>query len=181
MTSIQPVSVFLNKILALTHPSLHDAGAVALERLQENEDTREYAKKWKSTFSGISVVSNRVSPIHRDHHGMLEWYDQLVGFGTYHSASLVIPELGASFDYRPGTVIHLCGNLLQHGLDSWEGGDRFCYAHFFRKDVLKRLVVEDLPSWSHQAVYLSKNDLEQLDKILEKDERLIMRGRLGLA
>src|SRR5208283_4480797 len=99
-----------------------------------------------STFNGISVIVNRKTPLHRDPGGQMEWYDVLLAAGTYTTATLDVPDLGAHFSCKPGTVVVICGRVLQHGVKSWEGGERICYAHFMRNNVLNRQNIQN-SSW----------------------------------
>ncbi|KAF9442059.1 hypothetical protein P691DRAFT_648776, partial [Macrolepiota fuliginosa MF-IS2] len=146
MDDTMGVEEYLNLVTSITHPELYQAGKQALGKLQQMKDTQEFAEKWTSIYSGLSVITNRETEEHRDRHGSYEWYDQLVSVGSYEAASFELPELGAKLDYKPGTVIQLCGNLLQHKVQAWGSGDRVCYAHFIRKDVFNHLHVL-YPDW----------------------------------
>lgn len=152
------VSQFLNSSLALTHPELHQAGLAALMKLRQIDETREYAREWESVFSGIAVIANRKTPAHRDHGGSYAWYDLLASIGSYKIAELKIPDLGIRFLYTPGTVAHICGNLLTHEVDAWGEGDRICYAHFMRKNIFNRLDINE-PGWSLQSAFVCNPDV----------------------
>lgn len=67
-------------------------------------------------------------------------------------ARLSIPDLGLNLDYSSGTVVGICGTVLQHEVGSWGNGDRVCYAHFMREEVRKRL---DVPpaGWVNRSQY----------------------------
>ncbi|KXN84160.1 hypothetical protein AN958_00104, partial [Leucoagaricus sp. SymC.cos] len=160
-----PTMEYLNKILAITHPRLYDQGLVALSALEQLNDTNHYATRWKSVFTGVTIVSNRITPPHRDNKGHIPWYDQLVCIGDYESADFHLPELGATFKYLPGTVVHFCGNLLVHQVNSWQGNDRICYASFFRKSVFDRLSLI-CPGWSTIDEYLSREQRQMLERKL---------------
>ncbi|KAJ3562030.1 hypothetical protein NP233_g9828 [Leucocoprinus birnbaumii] len=154
LKQIRGPSEFLNDTLALTHPALYRAGIIAREKLKLMKATREYAELWPSVFSGISPITNCSTKVHCNNFGHYAWYNQLVTMGTYKSAKLCLPELGASLEYGPGTVVHLCGNLLEHAVDDWGVGDRICYAYFFRKDVMTD--IPDIPP----AVWQKIRELE---------------------
>lgn len=108
LPEISSTSKFLDKILSMTHPALYHAASIAHAQLAEDPTTQIYMSEWPSLFTGVSPVTNRTSPRHRDHFGSIKWYDQLVTLGTYKSATLKLDELGASFAYCPGTIVHLC-------------------------------------------------------------------------
>lgn len=133
------MSKFLNKVLALTHPDLYEAGAKGLEALHSLPNTKMAANHWHSVFSGIAVISNRKTIPHCDRFGHLPWYDLLISVGTYCRAHLIMKDLGADFIYDSGTAVLLCGKLLVHEVPFWGAGDRVCWAHFLREATLNRL------------------------------------------
>lgn len=141
MISMCRVSEFLNKVLAITHPDLHFAAAKGLEVLHQQGGINDLSNHWTSVFTGINVISNRRTVKHRDRFGHLPWYDLLLSVGTYRRAKLVLDDLQAQFAYNPGTVVLLCGKLLDHEVPFWGAGDRVCWAHFMREEVLNRLGV----------------------------------------
>jgi len=141
MSSMGRVSEFLNNVLAMTHPDLHLAAAKGLEVLRQQRGINDLSNHWTSIFTGINVISNRRTINHRDRFGHLPWYDLLLSVGTYKRAKLVLHDLQAQFAYNPGTVVLLCGKLLYHEVPFWGAGDRVCYAHFMREEVLNCLGV----------------------------------------
>ena len=136
----------MDGVISLISPELHTAGWDAISKLRLDPHTAKMATAWTSPYTGISVISNRATLSHVDGKGHKRWYDILLGFGTYTSASLRLPDISAELDYLPGTVIAINGKFLRHEVTSWIGGDRICYAHFMRKEVLDRLGVS-IPSW----------------------------------
>lgn len=109
--------------------------------------TKEWGNKWKSSFSAISIISNRISPPHFDFNGNYAWFDQVVSVGSYEQAEITFPELGATFSYPPGTVIQFCGNLLKHSVGDWDKGDRICYAFFVKKVLFDKMNIS-FPNWA---------------------------------
>jgi hypothetical protein len=151
MSSMHKISGFLNMVLAPTHPDLYSAVVKGLQALRQQGGDKNLSKLWSSVFTGINVISNRRTIAHYDRFGHLQWYDLLVGVGTYTRAYLVLPDLGAKLVYDPGTVVLLCGKLLRHEIPFWGRGDRVCWAHFMREAVLNGLgvLVEKVPvGWS---------------------------------
>ncbi len=79
------------------------------------------------------------TPAHRDRGGAPYDYDILASAGTHKRATVEIRDAGAAFAYQPGVALVFCGKILQHSVPPWEkGGDRVCYAHFMRDNVLRR-------------------------------------------
>jgi len=122
--------------------------------MRRSEKTEEIAENWQSVFTGIAVISNRVTPSHRDTKGRPEWYDALVSYsGPEARPILSIKDLGLNLKYSSGTIVSLCGTIFEHQVLSWGNGDRVCYAHFMRELVRQRL---DVPpaGWVMRDSYL---------------------------
>ena len=146
---------FLNLTLSLIHPEMFKCGLQILQQLRVSGDTAEIAKKWQSVYTGIAIISNRITPPHRDTKGNPEWFDLLMNYaGSEANPKLLINDLGLELQYSSGTVVGLCGMILQHEVPSWGNGDRVCYAHFMREAVRSRLEAVH-PSWVTQGMYLS--------------------------
>jgi hypothetical protein len=125
-----------------------------LQKLRLSPLTMEIAKQWQSVYTGIAVISNRLTPPHRDSRGKPEWFDLLLNYaGNDSNPKLLINDLGLELDYSSGTVVGLCGTIFQHEVGYWGEGDRVCYAHFMREAVRNRLQAED-PGWVYQSTYL---------------------------
>ena len=125
-----------------------------LERLRELDPTSEVARRWQSVYSGIGVISNRRTKLHRDLKGRPEWYDLLLSYAGPRARPLLsVTDLGLHLKYSSGTVVAFCGMILEHQVLSWGKGDRVCYAHFMRESVRERL---DVPpaGWVNQDIYL---------------------------
>lgn len=145
---------FLNLTLSLINPDLFQTGLESLRKLQLLESAKEVAEEWQSVYTGIAIITNRITPPHRDSKGRPEWYDLLLNYCESGAASrLLISDLGLDLDYRSGTVVGLCGSILQHEVRSWGDGDRICYAHFMREAVRKRLEIPPA-GWVYQKIYL---------------------------
>lgn len=152
---------FLNLTLSLIHPELYKCGLDILQKLRVSGPTMEIAKQWQSVYTGIAIISNRLTPPHRDTKGKPEWFDLLVNYaGSDCNPKLFINDLGLELQYSSGTVVGLCGMILEHEVRSWGNGDRVCYAHFMRESVRKRLNAND-PGWVTQSVYLPDSDVKQ--------------------
>jgi hypothetical protein len=122
--------------MAVIHPDLHRAGQETFKRLRQHTSIQpqDVLRRWTSIFNGVSVISNRLTPAHRDGHSRRQWYDLLVTLGRYRNCNLELPGLGQSLEYGPGTVVGLLGSTLEHEVSRFEG-DRVCYAYFMRDSV----------------------------------------------
>lgn len=150
------IEVFLNLTLSLINPDLFRTGLLMLQRLREYDPTSDVAKKWQSVYSGIAIICNRRSPLHRDSQGRPEWYDLLLSYNGPRARPLLsVTDLGLNLKYSSGTVVAFCGMILKHQVSSWGKGDRVCYAHFMRESVRERL---DVPpaGWVYRDMYLPK-------------------------
>jgi hypothetical protein len=131
-------------------------GLDMLQKLRNNEGTKAIAKTWQSVYSGISIISNRLSPSHRDSKGRPEWFDTLVSFSaTGAHPRLLLEDLGLDLEYSSGTVVSFCGTILKHEVRSWGDGDRICYAHFMRESVRRRLGVPPA-GWVYRDIYVKE-------------------------
>ncbi|KAJ3965522.1 hypothetical protein EV361DRAFT_938783, partial [Lentinula raphanica] len=67
LKQIEPLQLLSNILLALLHPKLYAAGINTLKHMRTDEEhTKDWAKKWKSAFTCLCVLSTRISPPHRD-------------------------------------------------------------------------------------------------------------------
>ena len=130
----------LGGILNTIHPELYQTSLAASLKLQGEEKHEVVLAKWGTTFSALSLISNRSSPLHRDTKSRQDWYDLLVSFGTYPDATLHLPGLGLQFPYRSGTIAAFSGSLLRHGVSDHDA-DRVCVAYYMREKVHERLCV----------------------------------------
>ena len=144
-------------ILSIIQPSLFDMGVQALQALESDpklcdnpERLREVLEFWHVPFSGISVISNRVTPLHCDTGGRAEWMDLLLALGEYDNGRFGVPAFGYTFKYNPGTIVALSSKIFRHGATC--EGNRAAIAFYMRDNVLNRL---GLPSgtWLQQADY----------------------------
>ena len=136
--TISESNAIVSAILAVIHPKLYDAGWETAKRLRDTPGTgaKDVLCRWASVFSGVAVISNRITEPHRDGSSRDNWYDILVTLGSYRNCNLELPGLGVSLEYGPGTVVGILGKVLQHAVPYFEG-DRVCYAYFMRDNVLE--------------------------------------------
>src|SRR5580704_13886868 len=93
-----------NAITSLTHQALYTAGLKAKEKLGHPDqllrvNTHDNVPLWPSVYTGVGVITNRVTPPHRDKGGCPQWYDLLVSSGTHSQATLDVVEIPTRFAY----------------------------------------------------------------------------------
>lgn len=152
ITANAKVETDLNEITSLIASDLYKDGMHSVELSKAAFPDHEGAQLWPSSFSGIDVIVNRITATHRDAGARMEWYEMLLAAGTYTTATFKVPDLGAELQYNPGTVVAICGRLLRHGVDSWEGGERICQAHYMRNNVFNRQEIQ-VSSWVDEKQY----------------------------
>lgn len=137
MTEMLEVQSFLDTTLLLTHPSQYVAGvSVVADILADPDLTRRAPDRqgWPShVWQGVSVMINRITPLHVDAKGDPAGFDLLLAAGPAVHAELTVPELNGSFIYLPGTIVLLQGKQIKHQVKAWTAGDRICYAQWIRK------------------------------------------------
>ena len=59
-------------------------------------------------------------------------------------------------------MVSFCGTVLKHQVEFWGDGDRFCYAHFMREEVRKRL---DVPAagWVDRNIYCPESNIQEME------------------
>ncbi|KAJ8502667.1 hypothetical protein ONZ45_g11548 [Pleurotus djamor] len=145
----QHIQLAVDITLALIHPQAYYQ-ASKTRRIIEKSGTpksREWAKKWGSVYTGISVISNRWCESHYDTMGYIHHYDALVNAGDA-KVKLDMPDIHASFPYLPGTGMFFPASGFKHGVDGWDEGERSALAFFMRQDVIGKYNNKalDLPS-----------------------------------
>jgi hypothetical protein len=140
-------SALIGALLSIVHPEMYHAAMQALSHLadhlelvKEGTDVLEVLGSWSSPFLGYSLISNRHTPFHRDNSARPEWYDLLATFGDYTNGVLEFPGLGLTLDYPPGSLVALCGKVIQHSVPK-VNGNRVCIAHYMKYKVHERLRV----------------------------------------
>jgi hypothetical protein len=109
---ITDTEVDLNRLLSLIAPDMLRAGMEAISQLKDKNPNHNNLKLWSSAFSAISVIVNRITFAHRDQGGWPACFDFLVAAGDYEKSTLDIADLGAKFDYEPGTVVAIVARCL---------------------------------------------------------------------
>ena len=92
----------------------------------------------------MAIIVNRSTLPRRDYNWMNSCYDLLMTAGDYTDCYLDIDELNMKVQYLPGSIVAICGKPFRHTVDKWNGGDRICIAHFFRRNVFYRMETKTL-------------------------------------
>ena len=132
-------SAILSGVLSIIHPSLYNAGHLAMQCLHDwaavhNAGMAAALSHWSTIFTNISLIVNGSTPLHRDPHSRSDWYDMLVSVGDYRDCALHIPTLGIKVLYTPSTVVAFSGQLLQHGVNEVDGA-RCCLAYYMQDNI----------------------------------------------
>lgn len=128
---------FWSAITSIIAPRQYLAGMQSVSSLKFRVKT-SHPVVWPSEFSGMEVIVNRETPYHRDPGASPSFYDLLVSLGKGHQAILDLPDLGTELQYTPGTMIYICGKVLEHGVPRWGDGERIVIAHFVKDKVHDR-------------------------------------------
>lgn len=145
MKNIKPMEDLMSTILMVIAPQQYHSGLLARKEILKEGSTamspefQVVARSWPSVFTGISIISNRETPPHRDRGSSPQDFDLLSSLGTHSSSQLEIHDVGRRYSYQPGVVVGLCGRVLQHSVSNWSGGERICYARFMKEKVLLKL------------------------------------------
>ena len=158
---IRHAEAILNCIGMLICPELFTAGAKAISKLKNGENLDEWydnVKLWPSFFSGLEVISNRTTLVHRDSKSAPAMYDFLVSAGNHKETWFTLPDIKTKLLYESGTVTAICGKVLRHGVKTWQKDtNRLCIAHFMRDRVHERLSIPR-PDWVTDVQYLEMMD-----------------------
>ncbi|KDQ49042.1 hypothetical protein JAAARDRAFT_144021 [Jaapia argillacea MUCL 33604] len=138
LAAIARCNAVLNAILSVIHPQLYLVVRAARYALKSDPSFASLMEFWNSVYTGVAVIANRETPIHRDPQCPSKWYDLLATVGPYTGAELELRGVGLRFAYASGTIVGLSGYVLKHGVSSCTG-ERVCYAYFMRSKVVSRL------------------------------------------
>ncbi|KAF8124488.1 hypothetical protein EV363DRAFT_1178062 [Boletus edulis] len=127
LSSIWDEAAIQSGALAIMHPEMYCSGLQTMVKLgefaEEIGDTCMTAilAQWPSVYNVGSLMVNRASPFHVDRFGRPQWFDLLVTFGTYSDLYFLLPTLGLTLQYCPGTVIAMSGKMIEHGIGQTDG------------------------------------------------------------
>lgn len=150
MTQQSDVQYLNSAMLYLVHKMQYMGGATVVSTAKAGEGVKElkrFADLWASVFTGITIIANRVTPIHRDGKGHPSWFDLLLACGSDSQCFLEVPDLGARVRYHPGDACLICGRILSHAVTNWDGSGRIAYAHYNRPGVVSRFGVNVSSEW----------------------------------
>lgn len=132
-------------------------GVEAIRHLRSNPTAIRHAEAfpqilegWNASFNVITIMSNRLTPFHRDNGAASPWYDVLVALGQYSNGRIELPGIGQRFKYDPGTVVGLTGRILRHGVNC--PGNRLCVAYHNKTTVIDSLGIPRA-SWMNTSHY----------------------------
>jgi hypothetical protein len=140
-------SALMGSLLSIIHPEMYRRSIEAFsyladhpELVKEGKGVHQVLGSWSLPFSGYLLISNCCTPLHRDNSARPEWYDLLATFGSYTDGVLEFPGLGLTIEYPPGSLVALCGKVIQHAVPEVKG-NRVCIAHYMKDNIHQRLQV----------------------------------------
>jgi len=151
IADVVEISALISAVLRICHPELYRAGLTCMDRLSADSDFTSILEVWSSMFNGVSVITNRETPMHRDRQSRPEWYDVLCTFGGDDDTVLELEDLGIWLLYRAGTIVTLSGQLLSHGVCATTA-ERICYAYWMGDCIHEEMQVK-APGWMDREIY----------------------------
>ena len=133
-----PVEQLFNSILAAASPEQYSTGFRAIEAVK-SLNLHNHSALWPSVYSGLTVIADRETPLHRDDGASISHFDLLFSAGVHNKAELRLPDVGTVLDYDPGTVVLLAGRALAHSVPRTWVGHRVCWAHYMKDKVHDKL------------------------------------------
>lgn len=143
----------MGALLNITHPEMYRAGREALkaiiekpELVKEGEGAWDILRFWTTPFTGYGLISNCITPLHRDNNSQGTWYDFLTTVGEYQPGfKLKLENIDTELAYNSGTMVALLGKVVRHGTPEADG-HRICIAQYMRDNVQERLGIP-APGW----------------------------------
>lgn len=140
LNRLRETNALIGALLSLVNPRLYYMQYAVLDQFWQGHaqaKSQVLADKvfqsWSSPFTGVAVISNRETILHRNTQGGKLLFDVVSAFGKYSHGRFEVPLLGR-FSYNPGTTMVLPGYLLEHGAARTDG-ERICLASFMRPQV----------------------------------------------
>lgn len=130
LQGIGELAAIMSAVLSVTQPALYALNRECLLRLSERPELRDHLSAWGFAFNAVTVVSNRLSPNHRDRKsGRPEYCDVLMSLGGDAETVLDLVTLGIRCRYSSGSAAVFSGNVILHGV-SESVNDRVCIAGY---------------------------------------------------
>lgn len=137
--------------------------------IQDVDGLRRILRYWASGFTGLSVISQRESPFHRDGQSPMGMFDLLATIGRTIDPNLraELPGIGIRFQYNPGTLLSVLSKSVRHGVSA-STEERYCLAFFMRERVLRQLGYDQHPWMSDELflAWLERDDPEKMERII---------------
>ena len=127
---------------------------------------REILHTWASGFTGLSVISQRETPFHRDGRSPCNMFDVLATFGKTIDPDIRVelPGIGIRFHYNPGTLLLVLSKTIRHGV-SVSKEERWCFAFFLRERILYQLGSREEEGWMGDELFVAWLELEEYHKV----------------
>lgn len=155
---MMPVTSLIDGIASLLHPKQYRAQKLVLNQLRAQKDQilhghllKDILPVWPTAFNVVGIISNQLTPAHRDVGGSHAALDILMPAGPHSNGRMTLPGLGMALEYHPGTLVGMSGRVVRHA--ATVTGDRACIAFYCRENILKALNVE-VWDWVNVSEYI---------------------------
>ena len=135
------------------------------ETIQDWSLYREILGNWASGFTGLSVISQRETPFHRDGRSPSTMFDVLATVGKTVDPDIraELPGIGIRFHYNPGTMLLILSKAIRHGV-SISKEERCCLACFVQERVLYQLGSCE-EAWMGDELFTAWLELPEYQKV----------------
>ncbi|EDQ98119.1 uncharacterized protein LACBIDRAFT_336255 [Laccaria bicolor S238N-H82] len=108
-------AIMRGALVRAASPSLQIAPG---ETIEDWELYQEIIGTWASCFTGLSIISQREAPFHRDGRSPPTMFDVLATFGKVVDPDIraELPGIGIRFHYNPGTILAVLSKAIRHGV-----------------------------------------------------------------
>ncbi|KAI0316545.1 hypothetical protein OF83DRAFT_1060186, partial [Amylostereum chailletii] len=125
--------------MRVMHPPQYRAATSLLRKLSKtyaNRPVGEFLRHWALIFTGMDIITNRQTVVHRDSNAPSSSHDLLITLLGDPQTTLDLPTLNLRFSYRSGTGVAIAGKFLPHSVLP-AVADRICYTSYIREEALQ--------------------------------------------
>ncbi|TFK59876.1 hypothetical protein BDN72DRAFT_780138, partial [Pluteus cervinus] len=139
-------------VIQIIHPEQYSRGLETLLGLISNPQllsNPEYIipllNEWCLPFTGIAILVNRQSEVHRDRDAPLMGFDICTTMGFYLAGWFNLPDLKTSLAYPPGAAVFLLAKTFNHEVPHVDG-ERAAIILFNKDPIQEALRLPSIPS-----------------------------------
>ena len=132
----------MGAFLNITHPEMYQAGQAAMKMIlekpdmvKEGKETWDILRYWTTPFTGYALISNCITPLHRDNNSQGPWFNFLMTIREYMPRCMMkLDNIDMELEYDSGTMVAVLGKIVWHGTLDVDG-NRICIAQYMRDNV----------------------------------------------